>query len=84
VCILGIAWLVYPYALMREAKKGGAVETMNNRDFRDLVRRMRSKQKEYFRTRSEEVLRESKELERSVDRELEKDGQMELFDDGGT
>jgi hypothetical protein len=44
---------------------------MNNDDFRDLVKRMRSSQKEYFRTRSQLVLSEAKGLERQVDRELE-------------
>jgi hypothetical protein len=44
---------------------------MNNDDFRDLVKRMRSAQKEYFRTRGQLVLSEAKELERQVDRELE-------------
>lgn len=33
-----------------------------------LVERMRNKQKEYFRTKSQAVLNESKQLEREVDR----------------
>ena len=41
-----------------------------NEDFRELVARMRAKQKEYFRTRTTEVLRECKDLERRVDESL--------------
>jgi hypothetical protein len=44
---------------------------MTEPDLRDLVRRMRAKQKEYFRTRDTTVLRESKDLERRVDDALE-------------
>lgn len=40
-------------------------------EFRDLVRRMRAKQREYFRVRTAEVLRECKDLERRVDEALE-------------
>lgn len=40
-------------------------------EFRDLVRRMRAKQKDYFRSRSPETLRECKDLERRVDEALE-------------
>ena len=40
-------------------------------DFIDLVRRMRAKQKEYFRTRDAMILRESKDLERRVDDAIE-------------
>lgn len=53
-------------------------------DFERLVKRMRDMQKQYFRTRDANTLRESKNLEREVDRvlaekEREDDGQMELF-----
>jgi hypothetical protein len=37
-------------------------------EFRDLVRKMRLAQKEYFRTRSQVVLGTAKELEKQVDR----------------
>ncbi len=40
-------------------------------DFIDLVRRMRAKQKEYFRHRDATSLRESKDLEYRVDRAIE-------------
>ena len=43
---------------------------MTARDFFDLVARMRNKQKEYFRTRSGSVLKESKQLEKQVDEEI--------------
>jgi hypothetical protein len=43
---------------------------MSNDDFRDLVKRMRAAQKEYFRTRSQLVLSEAKGLERQVDLQL--------------
>lgn len=43
---------------------------MNIDEFKDLVRRMRTKQKEYFRTRDSTVLNESKDLERRVDEVL--------------
>lgn len=37
-----------------------------------LVERMRDKQKEYFRTKSQVVLNESKQLEREVDSEIQR------------
>lgn len=37
-----------------------------------LVERMRNKQKEYFRTKSQAVLNESKQLEREVDSEIQR------------
>ena len=43
---------------------------MTAREFFDLVSDMRSKQREYFRTRSTSVLNESKALERRVDDEI--------------
>lgn len=46
-----------------------------------LVDRMRNKQKEYFKTRDYQVLRESKELEKSVYEKIKeiKEGQQILF-----
>lgn len=49
---------------------------MNAKEFFDLVSEMRSKQKEYFRTRSTSVLNESKALERRVDTEIMRVNQM--------
>lgn len=43
---------------------------MSPKDFIDLVCRMRSAQKQYFRTRSYGDLDESKKLERQVDQAL--------------
>lgn len=43
---------------------------MNAEAFYKLVVAMRDKQKEYFRTRSQSVLRESKALEKRVDDEI--------------
>lgn len=59
---------------------------MTGEEFMTLVRRMRAKQKEYFRTRSSVALRESKQLEREVDRLLaeDRDGQGDLFGEGNT
>lgn len=37
-----------------------------------LVERMRNKQKEYFRTKSQSVLNESKQLEREVDSKIQR------------
>ena len=37
-----------------------------------LVERMRDKQKEYFRTKSQAALNESKQLEREVDSEIQR------------
>lgn len=45
---------------------------MTAKDFFDLVTRMRDKQKEYFRTRSASVLKESKRLEKQVDEEIKR------------
>lgn len=55
---------------------------MDEKEFRDLVKRMRDRQKEYFRTRDTTVLRESKDLERRVDAALEVETPG-LFDLGG-
>lgn len=54
---------------------------MNTQEFYALVQDMRNAQKEYFRTRSKDVLNLSKELERKVDAELQSinDKQTSLF-----
>lgn len=43
---------------------------MTTKDFIDIVCRMRSAQKQYFRTRTYNDLEESKKLEREVDQAL--------------
>lgn len=43
---------------------------MNARQFFNLVSQMRATQKEYFRTRSKEVLLQSKRVEKRVDDEI--------------
>lgn len=43
---------------------------MTPKDFFDLVKAMRYSQKDYFKTRSTESLRKSKELEKQVDAEI--------------
>ena len=48
------------------------IEKMNAREFFEKVAAMRAKQKEYFATRSKEVLVESKQLEREIDNEIER------------
>lgn len=49
-------------------------------DFIDLVRRMRAKQVEYFKTRDTTILRESKDLERRVDEAIKAaDQKPDLF-----
>lgn len=45
---------------------------MDARTFFEKVALMREAQKEYFRTRSHEVLRKSKALESDIDREIER------------
>lgn len=45
---------------------------MNSRQFFDKVSLMREAQKEYFRTRSHEVLRRSKALEAEIDQEIKR------------
>lgn len=56
---------------------------MTTKNFIDLVCRMRSAQKQYFRTRTFADLDESKKLEREVDNALrnfsENDNQLSLF-----
>ncbi len=43
---------------------------LNFKEFKDLVREMRSQQVKYFATRSKPALFESKRLEKLVDKEL--------------
>lgn len=58
---------------------------MNAKDFFNLVTEMRKNQKDYFKTRTTEALRKSKELEKQVDDEIARvnkiisDKQMNLF-----
>ena len=46
--------------------------TMDAKSFFKLVTALRGKQKEYFRTRSQSALRESKALEKRVDDEIKR------------
>ena len=46
--------------------------TMDAKSFFNLVATLRDKQKEYFRTRSQSALRESKALENRVDDEIKR------------
>lgn len=43
---------------------------MNNKEFFDLVAKMRAKQKEYFKFKNKTLLNESKALEKQVDAEI--------------
>lgn len=55
---------------------------MTESEFRELVAKMRSAQKAYFRTRSLDALDQSKRLERAVDAVISgglKDSQFTLF-----
>ena len=54
---------------------------MNAREFFDLVSKMRKAQKEFFATRKNEALHESKQLEREVDAEIKR---VEAIIKGGT
>lgn len=45
---------------------------MKAKEFFDLVSKMRDAQKQYFRTRSQSLLNQSKELERAVDAEIKR------------
>lgn len=45
-------------------------DTMNAKEFFSLVKEMRLQQKEYFKTRSSDVLKKSKALEKRVDDEI--------------
>lgn len=49
---------------------------MNAKSFFNLVAALRDKQKEYFRTRSQSALRESKALEKRVDDEISRVNQI--------
>ncbi len=46
----------------------------------DLVLKMRNSQKEYFRTRSKDILQQSKALERQLDNLLKQMQESSLFD----
>lgn len=50
---------------------------MNAREFYNLVVKMRKAQKEYFRTRSQRALLESKECEGAVDAEIKRVEQIQ-------
>lgn len=50
---------------------------MEYTEFKKLVHKMRQAQKDYFRTRLEQALRQSKDLESQVDSELS--NQIRLF-----
>ena len=52
---------------------------MNAKQFFDLVADMRTAQKEYFRSRSKDVLKESKSLEAKVDAEIKRAREITLF-----
>jgi hypothetical protein len=52
---------------------------MSNKDFRDLVARMRQAQKEYFKHRDTAVLHGCKLLEKQVDDELSSEVEPSLF-----
>lgn len=56
---------------------------MNLKEFAALVAEMRDAQREYFRTRSGEVLERSKKLEKQVDHALKdiNNNQPRLFDE---
>lgn len=54
---------------------------MNAKQFFDLVSEMRAAQKEYFRTRSKDVLGQSKGLEAKVDAEIKRVNELTLFKD---
>lgn len=49
---------------------------MDAKSFFNLVAALRDKQKEYFRTRSQSALRESKALEKRVDDEIDRVNQI--------
>lgn len=52
----------------------------SDQEFRDMVRRMRKLQKEYFKTKNNAVLDHCKMAEKKVDAELLRDGQKDLFE----
>ena len=45
---------------------------MNAKEFFDLVSQMRQAQREYFKTRNNTVLQQSKDLEKLVDKEIDR------------
>jgi hypothetical protein len=52
---------------------------VNEEGFRRLVRKMRKAQRDYFRTKSRDILEQAKDLEDEVDCELDHE-QLPLFD----
>lgn len=50
-----------------------------NKEIYEAVRKMRTAQKAYFKTRSRDILAESKKLENKVDAMLEEYGTLSLF-----
>lgn len=52
---------------------------MTPQEFKDLVKNMRTTQKEYFKSRSAASLSKSKMLERQVDAEINRTDKPELF-----
>ena len=50
---------------------------MNAREFYNLVVKMRKAQRDYFRTRSQRALNDSKEYERQVDDEIKRVEQIQ-------
>lgn len=53
---------------------------MTDTDFRNLVKMMRAKQREYFRTRDQALLSHCRDLERRVDEALLPPKPVGLFD----
>lgn len=70
----------------RKEKTNDKIRAMTAKDFFNIVTEMRKNQKDYFKTRSTEALRKSKELEKQVDDEIARvnkimsDKQMNLFE----
>lgn len=56
---------------------------MTDHDFRALVKLLRQKQKEYFRTRDQAILNQCRDLERRVDEALLPPKPAGLFDQQG-
>lgn len=63
-------WGLYDWYYYSKIKRSMSSERAYQ--FFRLVERMRDKQKEYFRTKSQAVLNESKQLEREVDSEIQR------------
>lgn len=53
---------------------------MSDKEFRDLVSKMREAQKNYFRTRHKSYLDYSRQLESRVDEELDRTSTDKLFE----